>query len=60
MAASPWTLLGAPLDSSGAGRGEERAPALLREAGLAERLGLADAGDVVGRCVTRCVTQTAA
>ncbi len=45
---APWTLLGAPLDSSGAGRGEERAPALLREAGLAERLGLADAGDVVG------------
>ena len=43
-----WTLLGAPLDSSGGGRGEERAPALLREAGLAERLGLSDAGDVVG------------
>jgi arginase len=42
-----WTLLGAPLDSSGASRGEERAPQLLREAGLAERLGLADAGDVV-------------
>jgi arginase len=45
---APWTLLGAPLDSSGAGRGEERAPQLLRAAGLAERLGLADAGDVVG------------
>jgi arginase len=45
---APWKLLGAPLDSSGAGRGEERAPALLREAGLAERLGIADAGDVVG------------
>jgi arginase len=44
---APWKLLGAPLDSSGAGRGEERAPALLREAGLAERLGIADAGDVV-------------
>lgn len=44
---APWKLLGAPLDSSGAGRGEERAPALLREAGLAERLGLADGGDVV-------------
>jgi arginase len=42
-----WTLLGAPLDSSGAGRGEERAPELLRNGGLAERLGLADAGDVV-------------
>jgi arginase len=45
---APWTLLGAPLDSSGAGRGEERAPQLLRAAGLPERLGLADAGDVVG------------
>jgi arginase len=43
----PWTLLGAPLDSSGAGRGEERAPAALRAAGLAERLALEDAGDVV-------------
>jgi arginase len=42
-----WTLLGAPLDSSGAGRGEERAPAALRAAGLADRLGLHDAGDVV-------------
>lgn len=42
-----WTLLGAPLDSSGDGRGEERAPAALRAAGLAERLGLDDAGDVV-------------
>jgi arginase len=42
-----WTLLGAPLDSSGAGRGEERAPRALRAAGLAERLGLLDAGDVV-------------
>jgi arginase len=44
---APWTLLGAPLDSSGASRGEERAPQLLREARLAERLGLSDAGDVV-------------
>jgi arginase len=45
---APWTLLGAPLDSSGASRGEERAPDLLRRARFAERLGLADAGDVVG------------
>jgi arginase len=45
---APWTLLGAPLDSSGASRGEERAPDLLRQAGIAKRLGLADAGDVVG------------
>jgi arginase len=42
-----WTLLGAPLDSSGAGRGEERAAEALRAAGLIERLGLVDAGDVV-------------
>jgi arginase len=42
-----WTLFGAPLDSSGAGRGEERAPAALRDAGLAERLALRDEGDVV-------------
>ncbi|MGH2952871.1 MAG: arginase family protein [Solirubrobacterales bacterium] len=45
--AAPWTLLGAPLDSSGTGRGEERAPEALRAAGLAERLGLRDVGDVV-------------
>ena len=49
---APWKLLGAPLDSSGASRGEERAPELLREAGFAERLGMADAGDVVGRYAT--------
>lgn len=42
-----WTLLGAPLDSSGAGRGEERAPVALRAGGLVESLGLEDAGDVV-------------
>jgi arginase len=42
-----WTLLGAPLDSSGDGRGEERAPAALRAAGIAKRLRLDDAGDVV-------------
>ena len=41
-----WALLGAPLDSSGSGRGEERAPEILRAAGLAERLGLDDRGDV--------------
>jgi arginase len=45
---APWTLMGAPLDSSGASRGEERAPDLLRQAGLADRLGLTDAGDVIG------------
>jgi arginase len=44
-----WTLLGAPLDSAAAGEGEELAPAVLRAAGLAGRLGLADGGDVTGR-----------
>jgi arginase len=43
-----WALLGAPLDSSGEGRGEELAPRVLRDAGLAERLGLEDRGDVTG------------
>ncbi|MDW5595645.1 arginase family protein [Conexibacter stalactiti] len=42
-----WTLLGAPLDSAGAGEGEERAPAALRAAGIAEAVGAgADLGDV--------------
>jgi arginase len=44
-----WTLLGAPLESAAAGEGEELAPAVLRAAGLAGRLGLADGGDVTGR-----------
>lgn len=38
------TVIDAPVDSSGAGRGEERAPAALREAGLIDRLGARDAG----------------
>jgi arginase len=42
-----WTLLGAPLDSAGQGLGEERAPQVLRSAGLGERLGVRDGGDVV-------------
>lgn len=42
-------LLDAPLDCSGAGRGEERAPAALRAAGLVERLGARDAGEADGR-----------
>lgn len=42
-----WTLLGAPLDSAGAGEGEERAPAALRAAGIADAVGGAhDLGDV--------------
>ncbi len=35
-------IIEAPLDCSGAGRGEERAPAALRAAGLLERLGATD------------------
>jgi arginase len=42
-------LVDAPLDCSGAGRGEERAPAALRAAGLAERLGARDAGEADAR-----------
>jgi len=40
------TVIGAPFDSAGAGRGEEHAPRALREAGLVERLGARDLGDV--------------
>jgi len=43
----PWALIEAPLDSSGAGRGEERAPAALRAAGLAELFGATDSDAVV-------------
>jgi len=42
-------LVDAPLDCSGAGRGEERAPAALRAAGLVERLGARDAGEAAAR-----------
>jgi arginase len=46
---APWTLLGAPLDSAGAGEGEERAPAALRAAEIAASVGAAaDLGDVTG------------
>ena len=41
-----WTALGAPFDSSGVGRGEERAPAALRAAGLLEVFHAGDGGDV--------------
>jgi len=44
-AAAGWVLVGAPLDCSSTGRGEERAPGALRDAGLAERTGARDAGD---------------
>ena len=33
-ATTGWVLVGAPLDCSGTGRGEARAPEALREAGL--------------------------
>ena len=40
----PLTILEAPLDCSGTGRGEERAPAALLDAGLGELLGAGTAG----------------
>ena len=40
------SVIDAPLDCSGAGRGEERAPAALRAAGLVERLEAHDAGGI--------------
>ena len=48
-----WRLLGAPLDSSASGRGEERAPEALRAAGIAEAFGARDAGDATGRLQRR-------
>jgi arginase len=42
-------VLDAPIDSSGEGRGEEHAPAALREAGLIDRLGARDAGEAEAR-----------
>ena len=45
-AATGWVLVGAPLDCSGTNRGEARAPRALRDAGLVERTGVRDAGDV--------------
>ncbi len=45
-AAGAWVALGAPLDSAAAGEGEERAPQALRAAGLIERIGARDLGDV--------------
>jgi arginase len=42
-------VIDAPIDCSGAGRGEEHAPAALRAAGLVERLGARDAGEADAR-----------
>ncbi|MBM0279437.1 hypothetical protein [Micromonospora tarensis] len=39
-----WMIVDAPLDSSGTGRGEERAPAALRRAGLRDALAADDDG----------------
>jgi arginase family enzyme len=44
-----FAILDAPLDSSGSRRGEERAPAALRAAGLLERLRARDAGEADAR-----------
>lgn len=44
-----FAVIDAPIDSSGTGRGEERAPAALRAAGLVGRLGARDAGGVDAR-----------
>jgi arginase family enzyme len=46
---NPFHVIDAPLDSSCAGRGEERAPAALRAAGLLDRLGARDAGEADAR-----------
>jgi arginase len=46
MTIARWSVLGAPIDCSGRSRGEERAPAALRAAGIVERLDAADLGDV--------------
>jgi arginase family enzyme len=44
-----FAILDAPIDCSGTGRGEERAPAALRAAGLLERLPARDAGAAEAR-----------
>jgi arginase len=43
---STWTVLGVPIDSVGRSGGTELAPVALRAAGLVERLGLEDRGDL--------------
>jgi arginase len=44
-----WTVLGAPFDSSGEGRGEERAPEALRVGGLPAVFEAVDGGDAAPR-----------
>ena len=41
-----WVAIGVPIDSVGRAGGTEHAPAALRRAGLVERLGIADRGDL--------------
>lgn len=41
-----FTVLGVPIDSAGRGTGVERLPGALREAGLVQRLGAEDVGDL--------------
>ncbi|MEW2384201.1 arginase family protein [Micromonospora sp. NPDC047707] len=41
-----WSVVDAPLDSSGRGRGERRAPVALRAAGLVDRLDARDVGAI--------------
>jgi arginase len=41
-----WIVVGVPIDSVGRAGGTELAPAALRDAGLVERLGAADRGDL--------------
>jgi arginase len=43
---SDWVAIGVPIDSVGRAGGTEHAPAALRDAGLLERLGIADHGDL--------------
>jgi arginase len=49
MGMAHLAVVDAPIDCSGAGRGEERAPAALRAAGLVERLQARDAGEAEAR-----------
>jgi arginase len=47
-APSRWVAVGAPLDCSGRSRGEETAPAALREAGVLDALAIDDLRDAPG------------
>lgn len=49
----PWAIVGAPLEGTGEGRGEVRTPALLRAAGIRDRLTLTDLGDLEVPVTTR-------